>query len=224
LPAEPPGVRGGDLLSAAVRGRRLAACALVASAAPLFLAVPAAGAAATITVEPSPGEDAYSPKRVAESLDSGTFTWIWGPQGAGSADAHDVQQDAGLFDSGAAKSDGSFTVTAAAGTFPYFCSLHYEMRGRVAVAPAADPGYPEPFRVRWATSASETGRRFDVRYKAGNGRWKIWLDDSKRRSAVFGRAGKPVAVGDGIAYRFEARAIRTRLKRSDWSPALFVGP
>jgi hypothetical protein len=96
------------------------------------------------------------------------------------------------------------------------------MRARVAVAPAAEPGYPRPFRVRWATPASETGRRFDIRFRAGKGPWEMWLRDTKRRSAVFGRDGRPAAIRDGARYRFQARALRTKLKRSDWSPALPV--
>jgi plastocyanin len=196
---------------------------VAASAAAFCAGTAEALAAATIIVEPSAGEDAYSPQRVTRPLEGATFTWIWGPQGGGTVDPHDVQQDAGLFDSGVAQSAGSFQVTASAGSFPYYCSLHYEMRGQVAVRPAAERGYPRPFRVRWATPRSETGRRFEVRYKSGAGSWEPWLRDTERHSAVFGGDHDPVRVRQGVAYRFQARALRTRRKLSGWSPPLVVG-
>jgi hypothetical protein len=92
------------------------------------------------------------------------------------------------------------------------------------VTPMAEPGYPQPFRVLWAAPESETGKRFEVRYRAGKGEWETWLEDTSRRSAVFGRNRKPSRIRDGVEFRFEARTLRTKRKRSGWSPPLVIGP
>jgi plastocyanin len=200
----------------------------IAWAAGLALAVSAvvpagAGAAAAITVEPTPGQNSFSPQQVTQPLGESTFTWTWGSGGAGTVSPHDVEQNALLFDSGQAKNMGSFEVTASAGAFPYFCSIHFGMQGRVSVTPSGGEAYPKPFRVAWASKATETGKRFDVRFKAGDGRWKIWREDTRTLSGVFGRNGEPARVKDGTHYSFQARSLRTTRKRSDWSPPLAVG-
>jgi hypothetical protein len=197
---------------------------LLAGVAALGSVPPSAGAATTIVVEPAPGEDEYAPPRVVRPLAAASFRWLWGPEGAGTASPHDVEQNAGLFDSGTAVTSGEFVVAASAGGFPYFCSIHFGMVGRLDVRPEGGEAYPRPFRVRWATPASETGRSFEVRYRAGAGAWRTWFRDTERGLAVFGRDRRPARVREGVAYRLQVRALRTRLKRSDWSPSLLVGP
>jgi plastocyanin len=205
--------------------QRKAAVLVMTAAALAFLSLPAiASAATTIVVEPEPGEDSFAPSRVTRPLSDSAFRWIWGPNGSGSNDPHDVEQNAGLFDSGPPVTSDDFEVVASAGGFRYFCSIHFEMVGRIDVQPAGGGAYPRPFRVQWARPASETGRRFDVRFKVGGGRWQSWLEETERRSALFGRRERPAEIRNGVPYRFQARALRTGRKRSDWSPALLVGP
>lgn len=203
-------------------GERL--MAMGAALAVLALAPAGAQAAATITVEPTANSNTYAPKRVTRPLEEAQFTWIWGPNGTGTAAPHDVVQDAGLFDSGTAVTTGQFELTASAGSFPYFCSIHFGMEARVAVRPVAAPGHPDPFAVSWASRATETGRKFDVRFKIGSGRWQMWRDDTTKFRAIFGAGGRPIEVDVGKTYSFQARSVRTKLKRSGWSPTLTVGP
>jgi plastocyanin len=197
--------------------------ALIAALGALSATPAGAQAAATITVEPTPNSNTYAPVRVTKSLDEAQFTWIWGPNGAGAVAPHDVMQDAGLFDSGTAVTEGRYELTASAGTFPYFCSIHFGMEARIAVRPVAAGGYPDPFGVAWASDATETGRKFDVRFKVGKGRWQMWRNDTTGFKAIFGRGGRPVDVDAGKTYAFQARSVRTKRKLSDWSPALKVG-
>jgi plastocyanin len=205
-------------------GRLAKAALFAAGGLSLVAGLPAgAGAATTITVEPVAGENSYAPKRVRRPLGDSTFVWIWGPDGGGTSDPHDVEQNAGLFDSGELQTEGSYEVTAPAGTFPYFCSVHFEMRGRIAVIPAGGEAYPAPFKVSWSMRAASTGGRFDVRYRAAGGPWRTWLEDTERRAAVFGRERRPLRVRDGASYRFQVRTLRTDRKRSGWSPPLVVG-
>ncbi len=203
-------------------GKRL--ILVLAALTALALAPAGAQAAATITVEPNEGSNTYAPANVIRPLDEASFTWIWGPNGAGSEAPHNVLQDAGLFTSAEADTNLNLTVRASAGSFPYFCSIHFGMDAKVGVRPVAASGYPDPFVVSWATRATETGRRFDVRYKAGGGKWRVWREDTTGLKATFGRNDQPVEIKDGVTYQFQARSKRTDKKFSGWSPTLKVGP
>ena len=203
-------------------GKRLilVLAALAASA----MAPASAGAAATIVVEPTVGSNTYAPANVIRPLNEASFTWIWGPNGTGSEAPHNVLQDAGLFTSAEADTNLQLTVRASAGSFPYFCSIHFGMDAKVGVRPLAAGSYPDPFVVTWATRATETGRRFDVRFKAGGSKWRIWRDDTTGFKSTFGRNDQPVEVKNGVTYQFQARSKRTDRKFSNWSPTLKVGP
>jgi hypothetical protein len=71
--------------------------------------------------------------------------------------------------------------------------------------------------VRWAVSGTNTGGRFDVQYKVGNGNWKNWRQNSSAKEAVFGQDDKPLAPATGTTYRFRARSQRGDAQ-SAWSP------
>jgi plastocyanin len=199
---------------------------LIASivAAAAMLAVPTAASAVTITVEPAPFDNGYSPQSATIDLGGGSFDWEWGPGGAGADDLHNVIEGDGfgsgrpLFNSGEAVADlpGGFSVTASAGSFPYYCEVHFGMVGDVAVRPVGEPR-GEGVRVTWASAETTTGNRFDVRYKAGK-KWKSWKKKVKKTGATFGRNGKPAKLGNK-AVELQARS-RAGKARSDWSPTV----
>lgn len=219
---------------------RIGRAGIATAAAWAALCAGAASAAAetTITVEPSPANNAFSPETVESTLSEAQFRWIWGAGGAGSVNPHDVQDTATfgkLIFSGPPKNSGQFRITASAGRFPYYCSVHpVEMRASLAIRPEAAAGYPKPFRVSWGSPETETGKRFDVRYKvdgsaarargARRSSWRTWREDTKSFSGVFGRRGKPERVRSGRTYRFQARSKNGNRNRSGWSPTLTVGP
>jgi hypothetical protein len=186
-----------------------------------FLAVPAAASASvTITLM---DDNSYSPPSAGLDLGEGSFDWQWGPAGAGLVDLHNVVQDSTLFTSGDPVSSrpGGFSVTASAGTYPYYCVLHLGMEGVVSVRPVLAPTDPGqgPIHLSWATPETTTGDSYDLRYRAGK-KWKTWKKDTGRLSGVFGK--KKPKVKAGRSYRFEVRSRSGKKRRSGWSPEIVV--
>ena len=187
----------------------------------VLLAVPAAASASVpITLLDN---NTYSPPSAALDLGDGSFDWQWGPGGVGTLDPHNVIQDDALFSSGDAQSSrpGGYSVTASAGTYPYFCSVHFGMEGAVSVRPvlAATDAGQGPIRVSWAAPDTTTGSKYDVRYRSAK-KWKPWLESTKKLSGTFGKR-KP-KVKAGRSYRFAVRSRSGKKHRSGWSPELVV--
>jgi plastocyanin len=189
------------------------------------LAAPAVSyAQTTITLE---NTNSFNPPSATLDLGAGSFDWEWGPGGVGTLDIHNVVQDDGLFTSGdPVRSDPDrFSVTASAGSFPYFCVVHIGMEGEVSVRPvagvtAAGGGTSGGTRVAWADATTTTGNRYDVRYKAGK-KWKLWKKKTSKLSGSFGRNGKPVKLKRRVKLQARSRAGKSR---SDWSPTLVLQP
>jgi hypothetical protein len=86
------------------------------------------------------------------------------------------------------------------------------------------------FTVRWAlsgtaTTATNTGNQFDVRYRVGtSSTWRLWKNNTSARSGVFGQNGLPVQVVAGRTYHFQARSQKSAAPNqpSGWSPTLTV--
>jgi plastocyanin len=180
-----------------------------------------ASASVTITLQ---DDNSFNPRSATLDLGAGSFDWQWGPGGAGTIDRHDVLQDVGLFDSGQAVSTNpaGFSVTASAGSYPYFCSIHLGMDGDVNVRPvlgSTDTGNG-PIPVAWGTADATAGDSYDVRFRAAK-KWRKWRRDTARLSGVFGKRRKPVKVKGGRRYKFQARS-REGKDRSEWSPTLVV--
>ena len=186
------------------------------------VAVPASASAFTITLT---NDNTYSPPSAGLDLGDGSFDWQWGPGGAGLLDLHNVVSDDALFTSGdpAASRPGGFSVTASAGTYPYFCVLHLGMEGVVSVTPVVAPTDTGqgPIRLIWASPDTTTGASYDVRYRTGK-KWKKWKSDTGKQSGVFGKRRQPVKVKAGRSYQFRARSRSGKKHRSDWSPTLTV--
>jgi plastocyanin len=155
-----------------------------------------------------------------------SFRWS---NGGGTANEHNVRQDDRLFSSGGL-TDGpiNFAIRASAGSFHYYCTLHrfQGMSGRVKVRPIAVPdSLIGAIEVRWANADTNTGSRFDVRFKVDQRKWKTWKNDTSGFHAAFGRNDNPVNYRPNRHnYKIKVRSERRRVsKRSDWSPALRLG-
>ena len=199
------------------RSRLITALAVVAMGAGLLASPPVA--AATKDVEAT--EDKTFLPRTVTSAVAGSIHWFGTP---GGVEEHSVHQGRGLFDSGEPQTGLDFTRTFSAGTFAYHCEKHGTatsgMRGTVKVSPkvlSAPDGLN--FTVRWATSTTDTGNRFDVMYRVGSGAWTTWRNNTRARSLVFGQDGAPVAVVLGVSYSFKVRSGNgTGSIQSDFSP------
>ena len=164
-------------------------------------------------------------RRTRNFSDGRSFRWT---NGGGTGNPHNVRQDDRLFSSGGL-TDGpiNFSIRASAGSYHYFCTLHgtrdLGMPGVVKVRPIRFSGSQSgEIGVRWANSNTNTGSRFDVRYKVDQGRWKTWKNDTASFRAFFGRNDRPVNYRPNRHnYKIKVRSERKKVsKRSDWSPAL----
>ncbi len=184
----------------------------VAAVASFLLAVP--GVAATtrhVRVLDSRYDPASTSIRVGD-----TIHWMSND----TAEDHNVREDNRIFRSGGLSFNIDYDRVFSAGTFRYFCESHVfaGMKGVVKVPVSALAGPSgAPFTVTWATSASNTGSKWDVQYRVGSSEWKTWKSGTTARSAVFGADSAPVRAVNGKTYSFRARS-KTSAARSDWSP------
>jgi plastocyanin len=112
-----------------------AAAALSACTSPLAAACSPKGgssptAATTVKVVSDPqAQGAYQPNPVTVQAGQ-SVRWTWEDQG----NQHSVSADDGSFESCLQGSGSSFTTTfTKAGTYPYHCSIHSQMKGSVTV-------------------------------------------------------------------------------------------
>jgi plastocyanin len=112
-----------------------AAAALSACGSPFAAACSPKGAnsgPATTTVKvvaDSQAQGAYQPNPVTAQAGQ-SVTWTWEDQG----NQHSVSADVGSFESCLQGAGSTFTTTfAKAGTYPYHCSIHPQMKGSVTV-------------------------------------------------------------------------------------------
>ena len=216
----------------------------VAGVGSLALAISAnAWIVTEITVEAG-GENRFGPRKVTQQIPEVVFQWNWNGIDP-TAREHNVRQDKRLFYSGPPTTEDSFQRSISAGTFHYYCEVHGSrsggMDGKVKVRPASLSA-PDPedrsFPVQWAIAGkasgvsarrgggvpTETGDRFDVRFKVEDGRWRIWKRDTRKVKAQFGRNDNPVHVRNGREYKFKARSQKgsNDNKVSGWSPKLTI--
>lgn len=199
--------------------RRIAAAMTLAAS--VVLALPGLASAATrIGVE----DDFFSPKRTTFTVGDSDVEWLWDLDGSSAGvteNPHDVVSSDDLFDSGELMSSGTYMRRASAGTFGYFCSIHDGMTGRLGVTPEVKATAGK-VRLRWAEGESNTGDRFDVRFRVRPGaRWRSLLEDSRIRKTTFsterGRAGK-------VAFQARSQRGKGSRRQSEWSPTVEAAP
>jgi len=175
-------------------------------------------------------DDFYAPKNPpARNFSTGpSFRWS---NGGGSITPHNIRQNDKLFRSGAlTRGPINFTINASAGSFRYYCELHgtpdgQGMAGTVKVRPIAVPDLLGEIEVQWADSNTNTGSRFDVRYRVDNRRWKTWKNDTRSFHGAFGHKDNPVNYSPSRHnYKIKVRSERRTVgKHSDFSPVLSLG-
>lgn len=198
--------------------------AIAAMAAAAALAVPAsAGLAVQIQVS----DDEYEPKKAEVGVGQDAHWFVTGP-----TDEHNVVATGKLFDSGPLVDEVDYTITPSAGTFAYYCESHGTrsgsgMAGTLKVPPieASTKRGDDIFGVQWAVAESDTGNRYDTRYKGPgtNGEYKTWTKNTSEVEAVFGQGNDPVNVKPGKTYSVQVRSEDSsdpKKRKSDWSPAL----
>ena len=191
------------------------------------LIIPAVAPAAPAVRELSVKDNFFDPAFPAASnfATGSDFHWT---RGAGSSGQHNVRQDQLLFRSGNPTTGPiNYTITASAGTYHYFCEVHGSstagMQGRVKIRPAKSNVTASSFVVTWASAATETGDRFDVRYRIDGGTWAKWKTSTAGFSATFGANGDPVTLMPGHTYQVEARSKEAgATSKSNWSPPVTV--
>jgi hypothetical protein len=198
---------------------------LIISATAVVLALPAAAGAAPRKIDV--GDDFFAPRKPpARNFANGpSFRWSDVP---GTNNPHNVRQDDRLFRSGnPTTSPINFTINASAGSYHYYCEVHGSrqggMAGRVKVRPVAEADHLiGEIEVQWADSNTDTGSRFDVRYRVDQRRWKTWKNDTRKFHAAFGHNDNPVNFRPNRhTYKIKVRSERRRVKKhSDWSPPL----
>lgn len=204
--------------------KRLLPAIVLAGFASLAVVTTASAAISPILVQ----DDQFSPKvsTAPDGFAPWGFMWDWDGPGVGQGDPtdneHNVVQNKGLFRSGPPTTEDTFQRVASAGRYPYYCEVHrYDgMTGTLRVAPSHNGLSAREARVRWASASSNTGNQFDVQFRVDSGPWEIWKEDTRRKSAVFGRDDDPVHVRPSRDYDVRARSEKRSdpSKRSGWSP------
>lgn len=122
-----------------------------------------------------------------------------------------------LFDSGSGVlGDPPFEfVFVAAGQYPYVCTFHPGMSGKVKVKMDVKPHsglLATTFTITWASTSAPTGFSYDVQMRRpGSDRWRSW----KRAVSPPGHSFHPDA-GAG-SYRFRSRLRSVGNGHADWS-------
>ena len=200
---------------------------LIISAAAAALVFPATAGAVPRQINVR--DDFFSPRSPAARNFSPGPSFRWQSVPAAFSD-HNVRQDDRLFFSGAPTDPLNFRINASAGSYHYYCTLHGSrqggMAGRVKVRPIAVPASTGgEIKIRWANADTNTGSRFDVRYKVDQRRWNTWKNDTRAFHAAFGHNDRPVNYRPNRHnYKIKVRSERRKVKkRSDWSPVLRFG-
>jgi plastocyanin len=188
------------------------------------LAVPAVAPASPAVTEISVEDNFFNPANpaVANFATGSDFHWT---RGAFSSESHNIRQDQLLFRSGNPTTGPiDYTITASAGSYHYYCEVHGTstsgMQGTIKVRPKKSNVTTTSFRVTWASLSTNTGDRFDVRYRVDGGSWVNWKTNTTSFSATFGN-GDPVTLAPGHTYQVQTRTRKAgTTSKSKWSPAV----
>ena len=192
-----------------------------------MLALPAVCSSALLDIHVH--DDFYDPDSPPDAVfdfldvDNPNVVWTWGNfNGDTTSASHNVFQRKAMFKSGISKDSGQYEVQASGGAYKYLCTVHQGMTGEVGIRPMLQTPSEDTLKPIWANEFTETGKRFDVRYRIDEGKWKLWLRQTKKTRKVFGKNKKPVAVDTAEhQYDFSARTIKgkpSKKRRSGWSP------
>jgi plastocyanin len=150
---------------------------------------------------------AFGPSRVTVGVGD-TVTWTFQD-----ATTHTATSDDGFFDTGPSSGGVSRTVRfRSAGTYPYHCSIHSMMVGRVSVPVSATGSVEDGWKVRWLAGENPKNRAYDVQVRRkGASTWT-----SLRKSTTTGSARFDPGKG---TWQVRARTHKGTAT-SGWSPAV----
>ena len=127
-----------------------------------------------------------------------------------------------LYDSGSVAAGGPSTSFEfeAAGVYPFACTPHVEMGGRVSVPVRVAPqsgGVRKTFTVTWASAEATGAHVYDVQVRRPGATWTRW------RTGVTARTRSFTSDGGAGRYRFRARMRDVELaEASRWSEAVEI--
>ena len=185
--------------------RILAGLALLAPVVTLLVVPPAQATTRSVLVD----HDAFSPGSLTVVLGD-TVRWAFG-------ETHSSTSDQGFWDSGHKSSGTTYSrVFADAGTYPYHCTIHSMMHGKILAPVRASGSTSSGYTVRWSSRTSTPSSvRYDVQYKlVGSSTWTNWRTGTASRSATFNPSGTH-------SYYVHART-HVGSHTSSWSPSITV--
>jgi plastocyanin len=180
--------------------------AFAALVLPCLVAVPAqtaSAASANVTVV----NMSFGPSRVTVGVGE-TVTWTFQD-----ATSHTVTSDDGFFNTPPTSGGASRTIRfRSSGTFPYHCSIHTMMVGRVSVPVSASGSADDGWRLRWLAGDNPKNRAYDVQVRRKGG--STWTYFRRATSGATGRYDP----GQGT-WQVRARTLKGAA-RSGWSPVV----
>lgn len=141
----------------------------------------------------------------------GTVTWDF-------TSSHTATDDTplALYDSGIINHTSYAITFVASGSYPFVCTIHAGMDGRVDVPVTAKPSKGHTgttFTIVWASVTAPNGYVYDVQRRRNDGPWKSWRTATTARNGIF------VPHNKGTT-RFRARLrLDGNTDASGWSPA-----
>jgi plastocyanin len=138
-----------------------------------------------------------------------TVTWSF-------SGTHTTTSNDKFWDSNLKPNGSSFSKKMpSAGRFPYHCTVHSGMNGRIVVPLKASGSAGSGWTLRWAASAAANGRAFDVQFRRqGTTEWRAFRTDTTAATGFFNRTRTGT-------YELRARTSNTAAdKESGWSPVL----
>ena len=196
-----------------MRPRILIVAPLVAVLAVVTTGAAPAGAAPPTVVHVGAQAEYFLPSVVSVSR-GGTVTWDF-------VDSHTATDAThmGVYDSGTIDHSSFSYRFVAAGAYPFTCTIHTNMNGRVDVPIFATPSkgsITRAFTLIWSSVVAPTGFVFDVQKRRAGSPWAIWAAGTTARTSVF----RPWRVG---TYRFRARMRQMSSGfASGWSDAVTI--
>ena len=172
-----------------------------------------AGAAPPAVVHVGAGLEYFLPSVVSVSR-GGTVIWDFVESHTATDATH-----MGLYDSHVIDQSSFSYRFVAAGAYPFTCTIHTNMNGRVDVPMFATPSKgpkTRAFTLIWSSVVAPTGFVFDVQRRRAGSSWSTWAGGTTARTGVF----RPWRVG---TYRFRARMRQTSSGfASGWSEPVVI--
>ena len=168
------------------------------------------------------GDNFFDPRIAGPAVVNATSTEATWSRAIGAVDDHNISSNNRLFKSGPPNQVVQFSIEASAGTFRYVCDNHAsEMKGTLKVVPGIVEQSATKAKITWANADSDTGDRYDVQFRQkGKPKWVDWFENTRRRSAVFGKNNKPIKVRPNKTYQVRARSSKgtSKIRQSGFSP------